>query len=347
MKPKPILFLTTACLMVIAVILVIQGAKEQRKNLQALIQQTFNQVIEEDLEKRFSESGASFTALAQPNTNRTKGLSIIIDIDGKRFVAEETPLNELFFKKLRQFQQTVLVDSKPINIVVLNTMFREQLSKKNIPARTTVILNEGKAQERASSSTDSYVYGSSVKAGPINIDLYKDIRVTGYALVPWWYLAWQILPQTSSSLLLSAVLISFALCLFLRMKANSKKNSSTPPSESDTSNESYRLGQLSINKTTKSLLAGTMPVRVSERDYRLLLLFLSSPYHYLSRESIVQQFWSEKEDCTDRINTSISRLRKILKEADPDLKIITEKKAGYRLITKAQQAKCNDESCVY
>lgn len=314
-----------------------RSLEEQHKKLTASVREVFILALEKDLKKRFSEIEAPFIISSSSKDFKPGGTGKLIDNKGTRYLKKSTQDQLSFLEKMRQFQQTALIDSNPINANALAAIFRHELAEKHIPAKTAVIVNDGKTNKNARSSADPRLYNSSFKTGPFQLGLLKEIEVSAYALVPWWYTTIQTLQYPPVIILLSAIFLSGLIWMIMNKRARLNTLPEASP-ETRTDNGTYRIGKLLVNSTTQLVFSGNEPVKVTERDYQLLLLFLRSYNHYLAREKIIQHFWSEKEDCTDRINTSISRLRKILKEADSSLKIVTEKKAGYRLVEQGETA---------
>lgn len=297
--------------------------------LRPLVSSSFSQSIDADLNKRFLDINDLYIVSTPPNY-KPHGTVKITTEEGTTIVKRDSSEPHNPWEEEKKSKQTVLADTNAIVPTTLDSFFCQELLKKNIPAKTAVIVNDGKTNKNARSSTDTSIYNSPLKAGPFKLGLFKEIEVTGYAIVPWWYIAAQVMQQPPVIILLSAILLTTGVWLIIRKRLHLK---TLPINALGSGTDGiFHFGQLSLDTHTQTVFAGNHPIKVTERDYQLLLLFMSSSHHYVSREKIVQHFWSEKEDCTDRINTSISRLRKILKETDPSLKISTEKKAGYRLL---------------
>lgn len=303
-----------------------------KESLQADLEVAFDLSIDNDLELRFKKV-VNFYVVSLPQSRKQRSAGKLINEKESRYVKIDTSVSYSFMDEEKRYQQTILLDSNPISPAILNGFFQKELLKKKIPAETAVIVHDGKVNKQVLSLTDSTLYRSAFKAGPFKLGLFKEIEVTAYAAIPWWYLSMQILQQPLTLGILAAMLMTYTLWLII---AKRKRISQARIDFSDLhlTTSIYSLGRLSLDTETQTVFSGTEKIKVTGRDYQLLLLFLTGYNHYVSREKIIQHFWSEKEDCTDRINTSVSRLRRILKDADPSLKIVAEKKAGYRLTEK-------------
>ena len=73
-----------------------------------------------------------------------------------------------------------------------------------------------------------------------------------------------------------------------------------------------------------------IPIRLRNRELRLLEIFINAPGQLFSKSKLVDRLFSYEDDVAENaIEVYVARLRKKLESSD--LKIITERGMGYRL----------------
>lgn len=84
-----------------------------------------------------------------------------------------------------------------------------------------------------------------------------------------------------------------------------------------TSEESYRLGDLELNRVTHSVTVGGQPVSLTPSEFALLAMLLESPGRVFSREQLLARLQGNDYEGVERtIDVHIRNLRKKI-EADP------------------------------
>lgn len=96
-------------------------------------------------------------------------------------------------------------------------------------------------------------------------------------------------------------------------------------------NGNYVLGCLLLHTHECILYKDHKQIKTPKREYELLMLFLTSPDYFITHDMIISKFWSANIDCTDKINTSVSRLRKLLL-TEPRLEIFNKRGFGFQLL---------------
>lgn len=94
-----------------------------------------------------------------------------------------------------------------------------------------------------------------------------------------------------------------------------------------------QLGKLEINKDTYEVRVHAERLRLTKREYDLLLLFATRPHHVFSRDDLLNLIWGYDYFGDNRtVDSHIKRLRAKLNEAGlPDWQIETVWGVGYKM----------------
>lgn len=96
----------------------------------------------------------------------------------------------------------------------------------------------------------------------------------------------------------------------------------------------HRLGTLEIDALTRTLTLAGEPVRLTTREFDLMLLFIRHPGRVFSRGDLLEQVWGRSyEGYEHTVNTHINRLRAKI-EADPAHPAVLQTVwgTGYKLV---------------
>ena len=91
-----------------------------------------------------------------------------------------------------------------------------------------------------------------------------------------------------------------------------------------------RFGNTVYDGVSGKLRVDDIPIRLRNRELRLLEIFINAPGQLFSKSKLVDRLFSYEDDVAENaIEVYVARLRKKLESSD--LKIITERGMGYRL----------------
>lgn len=116
--------------------------------------------------------------------------------------------------------------------------------------------------------------------------------------------------------------------LVARVKALTRRKGSYTPMV-------LTLGRTSLDINTYELSVSDRSLRLNNKEYQMMELFLRNPHHVFSSERLMEKIWglgSEAE--IDVVWTYIGFLRKKLKQLEADIEIKTVRGAGYSLEEK-------------
>lgn len=229
---------------------------------------------------------------------------------------------------LKKVQHTILHDERAVDYVLLNRLFQAELRKEQLPSGSFI-------QARYQQPAKTVVYHGNkagaaftVQTRPILLRVSQELSISGGV---------QLTPSAIFRLVLSDPLILFVLAGGIAWAASLFKPQEHPPAPLTTVEKQdiavpHRYATIRLYQEDHSVYIGAVRVDTGPRNFTLLMMFLSNEERFVSRDQIIEAFWSAKVDCSDRLNTTINRLRSILKKSDPNLRIITGA-GGYRLVS--------------
>ena len=116
--------------------------------------------------------------------------------------------------------------------------------------------------------------------------------------------------------------------LIARVKARSRRSMNY-------SDSILREGNISLDCNCYELSANGRSVRLNNKEYQLMELFMSNPRRIFSTDHMMEKIWGNDSDAgMDVVWTYIGFLRKKLRELDADVEIKTIRGAGYSLERK-------------
>lgn len=116
--------------------------------------------------------------------------------------------------------------------------------------------------------------------------------------------------------------------LIARVKALSRRSMNY-------SDSILREGNISLDCNCYELSANGRSVRLNNKEYQLMELFMSNPRRIFSTDHMMEKIWGNDSDAgMDVVWTYIGFLRKKLRELDADVEIKTIRGAGYSLERK-------------
>lgn len=118
----------------------------------------------------------------------------------------------------------------------------------------------------------------------------------------------------------------FAASEFLaRVRALTRRSSAYAPSE-------LSFGNVTLDRGQYTLRTPSNEVRLNNKEYQLVELFLRHPHQVFSSEHLMEKIWGlDSEADMDVVWTYIGFLRRKLKQVGADIEIRTIRGAGYAL----------------
>lgn len=92
------------------------------------------------------------------------------------------------------------------------------------------------------------------------------------------------------------------------------------------------MGNITLDRATFELTSPTARIRLANKEYQMMELFMSNPHRLLSTERIMERIWGCDSDAElNVVWVCISNLRKKLTSLGADIRIKASRNAGYSL----------------
>ena len=92
------------------------------------------------------------------------------------------------------------------------------------------------------------------------------------------------------------------------------------------------MGNLSLDSNRYEIQAGSRSVKLSNKEYQLMELFINHPGYVFSTEHLMERVWGyDSNSEIDVVWTHIGFIRKKLRTLNADVEIRTIRGAGYAL----------------
>lgn len=113
--------------------------------------------------------------------------------------------------------------------------------------------------------------------------------------------------------------------LIARVKALSRRSLSY-------AGQALNVGNVQLDCNSYELNVGARSLRLNNKEYQMMELFMNHPKHIFSTEHIMEKIWGNNSCAgADVVWTYVGFLRKKLRELDADVEIRTIRGAGYAL----------------
>lgn len=335
---KQVKYITIIILILIIGTLTYIVYKQSKNSIEHRIIETLEKSIEYDYKKRSSIipiSNASYPLYV----NRKYKHADITTIEGTEMIEFKDSLDRPTIEKL--LAQYVLAIQNPINPVKLDSLFNKLLKKQKLHLNTGIAYIHKDSIEY--SNNKSIFFEKAFCTPKDTLDIKNAVIVQGFAEIDFITVLRNI-NITHWIILISLLLFSSGVIYFL-LRPNTKKAKATNVEILPAHNLAF--GSIQLDTETQKLYIDHVEKPIKKYEYELLKLFLNDKNHFLMRDTIIKHFWSEKEDCEDRLNTIIYRLRLNLKEAK-DIKLVNKRGTGYEIQCDSEDINnevplCNEE----
>ena len=283
-------------------------------------------------EKIFEQNPGSLTYIYSPQ----KDSLVTLGLDKRKI---KLSVRSDAHSVIKMAQQTFLHDEQAIEYAMLDSLFKTALQKEQMPQETSILVYYQGFNKRIAYPTRTRKAAFTVKTKALLLGTSKELSITAEMKIrPGIFLKW-ILTDFVTLVILGSC--SAALAALYLLPAWPLPQLASQPGTTDDRAPTFQYASIRINMEDHSVYIGTTRVDTGPRNFTLLLMFLAAEKQFVSREQIINTFWSSKIDCSDRLNTTINRLRSYLRKEDPSLYIITEDE-GYQLVSADDPALSRD-----
>lgn len=231
---------------------------------------------------------------------------------------------------IKMVDYTILHNKQTVQYGLLDSLFKAKLQNERFPSETFILTHYSTPNKTITYPNNRKTVWFTIKTNPVLLGISKELSiVAGVNMTFTTFLKWLLTDHIVLILLSGCGAVVTALHFFPMRHIIP---AILPSDETEDSTPSYQYATIRINMEDHSVYIGSERIDTSPRNFTLLLMFLTSEDRFVAKEKIVDAFWSAKIDCSDRLNTTINRLRACLKKSDPNLNIAMEND-GYRLVS--------------
>ncbi|RHJ93002.1 helix-turn-helix domain-containing protein [Parabacteroides bouchesdurhonensis] len=298
---------------------------QQRERIYIAINDSFQEIIAEDLTIRWEEKRLPFHVYRAPVNS---GDSVTIqDHSGTRrvpVIEKKQSENE----KYSSILQSVLRQENPINVNRLDSLLLSRLRKQDIFVTTSISYTD-KASDTYKSNKDSSFYEVAYATPQIRTGVEQELILQAFAKVTWYtvlrssggyFFTWSIL----------SVIFIVILVLLLYQKPKQIVKVSGNELLHHESAVIQITDEVTMNMQELVLQYGEQRIKLTQQIVDLLKLFIAHENHFITYEEMTEALWGKSHDPSDSITQVIRRLRGCLKPI-PCLAINNVRGRGYQL----------------
>lgn len=315
---KKVKYITVLILILIIGILIYIAYKQSKNAIEHRIVRILGKTIEYDYSERSSTIPISRTSYPL-HINRKYKHTDITTAEGTETIEFKDSIDRPTIERL--LAQHILSIQNPIDPDKLDSLFHKFLQKHNSHLNTGIVYIH---KDSILYSKNKPTFFEKAFCTPKDtLDIKNEVIVQGFAEIDFVTVLRNINPIHWAILILLLFSSGIICFLFYSKKAEATNVEILPA-------HILAFGSIRLDTEIQKLYINNVENQINKFEYELLKLFLNTENHFLTRDTIIKYFWSEKEDCRDRVNTIISRLRGNLKEAK-DIKLLSKRGTGYEM----------------
>lgn len=293
--------------------------QEEKASVQAAMESSLQEAVDVDYQERLNKVLVSYRPLGR----KIKRVQIKCK-EGIETISFEDSIRE--HSAVQLASQYVMTQINPVHPDSLHRIFCKEWEKNGVAATKTGIVYSHKQRKRFSAN-DSVSLQSAFVTPVRMIDGRKTAGVQAWAVITWT----EIVGHFSAGMWVAFVTGFLALSWFSLFLLKRQRHKEMPATI--TRPDYLQIRKMTLKLESQKLYIDGQPCPLTPADFNLLLLFVKTPEHFLTKEDIKNCFWP-KEDCPDnKIYTHISTLKAALKRF-PGHQIMTLRK-GYQLVLPA------------
>lgn len=230
--------------------------------------------------------------------------------------------------------QTLFVDINQLHADSIQFLFDSLLQEKDIHAKSIVGITASFYTKKNEWSGDTTAIHTNYRTAITNQGRYEDINYYAYLRYSP-YTLWTLMPKKAISILfICSIMMGVILLWWHRKRKEEEKNEIAL-----LKNGNYRIREFIFNVSERTLVSKEskketpLPRQLND----LLLLFLRARHHRVNKEDIKQKFWPKSTTAITNMTSAVTRLNKILKDADCPYSIITDSKNEERYLLQLQE----------
>lgn len=300
-----------------------------KKKIYTKVENVLAATVTKDMYIRLKRWGEPYAFFYQTqNKMKTKYVEIR-SVEGTEYLNKNlTDSIRLLKGDKRRFAafQTVLALEAPINVNAFNELFQSSLEKAGIKAKTVTYYTS--PDTTVCSSTDSTFYKSAHQIKKVYAGLKREIELQAYVKIPLLSQIWMM----QKHLIVTVFLLIFFICAFFWAKYSVFAERYVYNYVKKKPRSILRLSpDIGFDAERGFVIGKGREVKLINYKLKLFKLFLESPGYYIGLADILKNVWEGAIVSPNTIEQTVRRLRIDLK-CFPEIRILTERKVGYRLV---------------
>lgn len=318
--PTNLLYLSFITLgWIIFVLLCSFAFKEEKTNILAMMKDNLHEVVNIDYQERLSKVLIYYRPLGK----KLKGIQIECEGSTKTIFFEDSTSESLSTQLANQY---VMTKVSPVNPDSFNKIFKKEWEKNGISViKTGIIYCHNK--KKVFSDNDSISFQSALVTPIHTIDAKRIAGVQAWAMIHWT----EIVKHTTPKMLWSIIAYLIVL-LWMSIPCLKKPQEKGIPANPNC----IQFGKMTLKMESQKLYIDGRLCTIAPADFNLLVLFINTPEHSLTKEDIKNAFWPKDDKPDNKIYSHIATLKSSLKDF-PEYQIMTEQKKGYRLVISSNE----------
>lgn len=222
--------------------------------------------------------------------------------------------------------QTILALEAPINVNEFNNLFQSALEKAGIKAKTVTYYTS--PDTTVCSSIDSTFYKSAYQTKKVYAGMKREVELQAYVKIPLLFQIWMMQKEFIVTVLL---LILFIYAFFWAKYSVFAERYIYNYVKKKPRTILKLTPDIGFDAERGFVIGKGREVKLINYKLKLFRLFLESPGYYIGLADILKNVWEGAIVSPNTIEQTVRRLRIDLK-CFPEIRIITERKVGYRLV---------------
>jgi hypothetical protein len=283
------------------------------------INDAFQSVIHRDRELRYKQTGNPFYTI-RPSSPQTDASVITLQYkDEVITISKDSSYYALTHdEKMHLVMQYYLQKKKPVDVVVLDSLFRTELAQRALPTQTAVVCITKDSIYR--SHPDTTLYASAIATDEIPVKL-TEMTLQAYVHVPFGY--WLKENRNIYFSALSFWVLMAGLLIGWRVYARKRKRRAIIPLETVEEEPLLIIAPgIFFDKKRGILSCKQTEVELHNLQLELFCSLLNAPGHFLSYAEMKKNIWHNKDTAPNTIHKCIRRLNDRLSSLSLSIRIL-------------------------
>ncbi len=227
-------------------------------------------------------------------------------------------------EKIDRGKQTYLQITNKLHPQDIKAIFDSLAIQKNIITKSAIGIISTFYKEQNEWAGDTTQMSVDYRTSINKLGVLENISYHAY-VEESFSTVWRLMPKLALCILLSLqVLTGIILITWLQKRKKEKQKEIIQKKDGN-----YKMDNIIINPSTMKMNREDVEISLTQQQNQLLLMFLQSENHQVSKEDILNKFWPNSYQSKSSMTTAIGRLKKNLADIGSERTIHTEKNLDY------------------